>query len=385
MVAPLMPFCSRHGLIESLSMPSTLSPRQQYQAALQNGYLPDAAQEEAVQQLQQCYEKVEAEQLTRGVYLWGPVGRGKTWLMDSFYRALTVPARRQHFHHFMRWLHRRLFALTGTKAPLQQVANELAQEVEVLCFDEFFISDIGDAMLLGPLLEALFARGLVVVATSNEPPDALYKGGFNRARLLPAIQALQDNMHVVHLDGGQDHRLHGTHTQQRYWVDGQHFATLFKEMSGGAAEEGAIQLANRELAVLGERDGVLWCTYQSLCEGHWGATDYIELGERYRAILLSQVPCLSAVPQAQYIARGTEDGSQRVAAGDRHLQALSHKDNGVRRFIALVDECYEQQLPLYIDAEVPLDKLYEKGALRFPFRRTRSRLEAMQRKEFWQR
>lgn len=366
-------------------MPAPLSPWQQYQAALQQGYIADAAQEHAVQQLQQCYEQVQAEQLTQGVYLWGPVGRGKTWLMDSFYRALTVPAKRQHFHHFMRWLHQRLFALTGTQAPLQQVANELAREVDVLCFDEFFISDIGDAMLLGPLLEALFARGLVLVATSNEPPDALYQGGFNRARLLPAIEALKQHMHTVHLDGAYDHRLHGNHTQQRYWVQGQHFATLFAELSGATAKVGTLTLGTRALAVQGEANGVLWCTYQHLCDGHWSAADYIALCERYHSILLSQVPCLSAAPQAQYIARGTEDGATRVAAGDRHLQALSHKDNGVRRFIALVDECYEQQVPLYIDAEVELAKLYEKGALRFPFRRTRSRLEAMQRATFGQR
>lgn len=366
-------------------MPAPLSPWQQYQAALQQGYWADAAQERAVQQLQHCYEQVEAEQLTQGVYLWGPVGRGKTWLMDSFYHALTVPAKRQHFHHFMRWLHQRLFALTGTKAPLQQVANELAREVDVLCFDEFFISDIGDAMLLGPLLEALFARGLVLVATSNEPPEALYKGGFNRARLLPAIEALQQHMQTVHLDGGQDHRLHGTPTQQRYWVKGQHFASLFAELSGVTAEPITLALGARELVALGEGNGVLWCSYQSLCDGHWSAADYIGLCERYHSILLSQVPCLSAEPQAQYIARGTEDGAAQVAAGDRHLQALSQKDNGVRRFIALVDECYEQQVPVYIDAEVALEKLYEKGALRFPFRRTRSRLEAMQRATFGRR
>ncbi|HLR17603.1 MAG TPA: cell division protein ZapE [Alcanivoracaceae bacterium] len=365
-------------------MRNTLSPQQQYQQALAEGFVPDVAQAEAVERLQQCFTNVEAGQLSQGVYLWGPVGRGKTWLMDSFYRALTVPARRQHFHHFMKWLHKRLFALTGTKAPLQQVANELAQEVEVLCFDEFFVNDIGDAMLLGPLLQALFARGLVLVATSNEPPEALYQGGFNRARFLPAIQALMEHMTVVHLDGGQDHRLHGASTQQRYWVNSGHFEQLFQQKTGAAAKAATISLGQRELAVRGEQGEVVWCDYSNLCEGNWSALDYIELCERYKTVLLSAVPCLSAAPAEQYIARGTEDGATRVAAGDRHLVALSQKDNGVRRFIALVDECYEQQVPLYIDAQVPLPELYEQGALLFPFRRTRSRLEAMQRAQFGQ-
>lgn len=358
-------------------MQNSLTPWQSYQAALAQGFKYDAPQEIAAKALEQCYQSLLQHGTPRGVYLWGPVGRGKTWLMDSFYRALPVPARRQHFHHFMAWLHQRLFYLTGQDAPLQKIAVELAAEVKVLCFDEFFVSDIGDALLLGPLLSYLFEQGLVLVATSNQAPEQLYEGGFNRHRFLPAIDALLSHVHVVQLDGARDHRSQGSKTLTRYWLYGEkNFSELFEELSGQAPEVSELLLNGRSIRVEGEANGVLWCTYSQLCEGYRSAQDYMALCAKYQHVLLSQVPRLSAPTKAQYIARGTEDAAQRVVAGDRHLVALSPKDNSVRRFIALVDECYEQQTPLYIEAEVPLHQLYQQGALLFPFRRTHSRLSA---------
>lgn len=358
-------------------MQNSLTPWQSYQVALTQGFEYDAPQEIAAQALEQCYQSLQQEGTPRGVYLWGPVGRGKTWLMDSFYQALRIPARRQHFHHFMAWLHQRLFHLTGQQDPLQKIAAELAAEVKVLCFDEFFVSDIGDALLLGPLLSYLFEQGLVLVTTSNQAPEQLYEGGFNRHRFLPAIDALLANVQVVQLDGGRDHRSQGSKSLARYWLYGEeNFSALFKKLSGQIPVATELLLNGRSIRVEGEANRVLWCTYSQLCEGYRSAQDYMALCDKYQHILLSQVPRLGAPTKTQYIARGTEDAAQRVAAGDRHLVALSAKDNSVRRFIALVDECYEQQTPLYIEAEVPLDQLYQEGALLFPFRRTQSRLGA---------
>lgn len=322
-----------------------------------------------------------------GVYLWGPVGRGKTWLMDSFHRSLRVPARRQHFHHFMRWVHRRLFQLTGSADPLRLLAGELAKELRVLCFDELFVSDIGDAMLLGPLLQAVFEQGVVMVATSNQPPSQLYADGFNRQRFLPAIAAIERHMQVAPVDGGQDHRLHPGTRQQRYWVAnpgrasalGEVFAQLTRGMPTANT---SVQLEHRRLSVVRHGAAALWCTYAELCEQPFSAFDFIALCDRFPAILLSQVPNLSGRQREARIARGTEDGVERVVAGDRQLPALSAHDDGVRRFIALVDECYDRRVPLYLEAEVALEALYTEGYLSFPFRRTLSRLQEMQLQRF---
>src|SRR5690554_1552411 len=196
------------------------SPLEAYKQALKHGFKEDTAQATAVCYLQESYNALHSQQeQVKGVYLYGPVGRGKTWLMDRFYESLEVPARRQHFHHFMRWVHQRLFQLTGQENPLVILARELAAEVKVLCFDEFFVSDIGDVILISGLVQELFAQGLVMVATSNQHPDDLYENGFNRERLLPAIDAIKQNMQVVSVDGGEDHRLHPGDTQQKYWVN----------------------------------------------------------------------------------------------------------------------------------------------------------------------
>ena len=365
-----------------------LSPQQAYQAALENGFVIDNAQSKAVAALQTCYlGLVNKHADVRGVYLYGPVGRGKTWLMDSFYNSLTVPAKRQHFHHFMRWVHQRLFQLTGSENPLNILASELANDAEVLCFDEFFVSDIGDAILLSGLVQAFFEHGLVMVATSNQHPDKLYENGFNRARLLPAIDALKRHMHIVSVDGGHDHRLHPGEIKKRYWVRqsealAEQFTLLAKATNQTCFSNEAFELGHLSINVINKSEQILFCHYNALCEQPLAAVDFINLCDTYKAIFLDEVPQLSCDSIASHIARGTEDGAERVTAGDRTLPQLSRKDDGVRRFIALVDECYDRAIPLYINAHVPLHQLYTQGILAFAFRRTLSRLNEMQLARF---
>ncbi len=360
------------------------SPYAAYENALATGFKQDPAQYQAVQGLERCYQQLLVNQpQIQGVYLWGPVGRGKTWLMDSFYKSLTVPAKRQHFHHFIRWVHRRLFQLTGQEDPLRILAHELAAEARVICLDELFINDIGDATLLGRLFQNLFAAGLVLVTTSNQHPDSLYENGFNRERLLPAIDAIKTHMQVLSVDGGEDHRLHPGEAYTRYWVNNPHaIAELFKQLTNQDGHQQPLQLAHLSIPVIRRTEQVLWCRYEDLCEQPLAATDFIELCDQVSHILLSDVPQLSSKVRDVVIARGTEDGAALVAAGDRELPSLSRHDDGVRRFIALVDECYDRNIPLYIDAAVPLNQLYESGALEFPFRRTHSRLSEMQLARF---
>ncbi|TFH86943.1 cell division protein ZapE [Billgrantia azerbaijanica] len=358
------------------------------QAVARHGFVADDAQRAAAERLERCFHSLHGGAgAVPGVYLWGPVGRGKTWLMDAFHRHLEVPARRLHFHHFMRWVHRRQFQLTGTADPLAVLARELADEVRVLCLDELFVSDIADAMLLGRLFQALFAQGLVLVCTSNQAPGQLYADGFNRERFLPAIDAIERHMQVVALDGGQDHRLHPGQACQRYWVTppGRPSALggVFERLSGGEAASGEpIELGHRRIAVQRRSARVLWCRYAELCEKPLAALDFIDLCDRFAHILLGAVPRLDGGPAMRGIARGTEDASTRVAAGDRELPALTRQDDGVRRFIALVDECYDRNVPLYLEAAVAMDELYADGHLAFPFRRTLSRLAEMQLARF---
>lgn len=371
-------------------MPSN-SPLVAYQQAIDcDGFQSDPAQWQAAQALHDCYQALHQDEpldSINGVYLWGPVGRGKTWLMDSFYKGLKVPARRQHFHHFMRWVHRRLFQLTGTPDPLQALAVELSQEVRVLCFDELFVSDIGDAIILGRLFQVMFEQGMVLVATSNQPPELLYAEGFNRERFLPAVAALQRHMQVVSINGEEDHRLHPGIAHTRYWVATPGLPSvlsrIFSQLAAGRpSSDQPLTLGNRSVQALRHCDGVLWCRFADLCEQPLAAPDFIALCDRFQAILLSEVPNLSSPQRAAKIARGTEDGVERVKAGDRQLPALSVKDDSVRRFIALVDECYDRKVPLYLEAQVPLAELYTEGYLSFAFRRTLSRLQEMQLQRF---
>lgn len=358
-----------------------LGPLHHYQQALRNGFVNDAGQERAVIELQRCFEELERGHGSAGFYLWGPVGRGKTWLMDHFHASLSLPSRRQHFHHFMQWVHRRLFQLTGHSNPLQHLARELTSELRVLCFDELFVNDIGDAMLLGPLLQALIDAGLTLLITSNLPPEHLYRDGFNYARFAPAADTLQRRLKVIEMDGGQDHRRHHGDLFSRYWVaDRTPLESAFLEY----LEEGELttrtpwMLNQRPLPVIQRSERALWTTFAQLCEAPRSSFDYMALCDQFQALFLSDVPALGGTPQQSRIARGTEDAAVRVVAGDRELPLLAAQDDAVRRLIALVDECYDRHRPLSLHAEVPLAQLYTDGHLIAPFQRTVSRLHAMQ-------
>ena len=377
----------RRAILARMNADSPLSAWQH--AVEQKGFVQDEAQERAVWALQKCYEALhdDGHPPVVGVYLWGPVGRGKTWLMDQFHQSLRVPARRQHFHHFMGWVHQRSFQLTGTADPLKALARELSEAVRVLCFDELFVNDIGDAIILGRLFQEMFDQGVVVVCTSNQPPDLLYADGFNRDRFTPAIEAIKRHMQVIAVDGGEDHRLHPGAGLQRYWVaesgKPSALAEVFNSLTAGQSISGEpIAVGYRTLEVLKASDTVLWTRYADLCEQPLAAMDFMALCDTFKAILLSDVPNLSAQKREGRIARGTEDGAERVAAGDRELPQLSVHDDGVRRFIALVDECYDRKVPLYLEAQVPMASLYTEGYLEFAFRRTLSRLQEMQLQRF---
>lgn len=361
------------------------SPKQQYLAALETGFIEDAAQKQAVEYLDQCFFAIETGTTVKGVYLHGPVGRGKTWLMDAFFSSLTVPARRQHFHHFIRWVHQRLFQLIGTADPLTVLAQELAASVKVLCFDELFVSDIGDASLLGGLFERLFKQGLVLIVTSNNAPDDLYNPGFNRERFLPAIAAIKQNMQIVQVDGGTDHRLHQAQAVQRFWLKNNAddpLRQVFYELSKGTSRTGALALNHIHIDTKAYSDNLLYCDFSQLCEAPLAAQDFIEIAQRFSVVLVANVPCLSGAQQEAKIARGTEDAAQQVKAGDRVLPQLAKHDDSVRRFIALVDECYDNRVAIYLEAQVPLEQIYTQGYLAFAFRRTFSRLQEMQKVSF---
>lgn len=366
------------------------TPLERYQhAVVHEGFACDAAQRRAVERLDECHQALHRAGQgagPKGVYLWGPVGRGKTWLMDLFHETLSVPARRQHFHHFMRGVHRRLFQLTGVSDPLEVLADELGRELRVLCFDELFVDDIGDAIILGRLFQAMFRHGVTIVATSNQPPAGLYADGFNRSRFLPAITAIEHHMTVLDVDGGADHRERPGIAQQRYWVGaagtGNALGAVFESLDQGPVTSAPAPLGGRALSVVQRSETVIWCQFTDLCEQPFSALDFIALCDRYRAILISEVPRLGSKPRKGRIARGTEDGARQVQAGDRELPRLAARDDAVRRFIALVDECYDRGVPLYLHAEVPIDALYTQGYLSFAFRRTLSRLGEMQLQRF---
>lgn len=367
------------------SAQSPLSPMERYQRDLQcENFRHDASQELAVKYLQQLYEALLASEQARrdvglgalfkrmlgrdsrepikGVYFWGGVGRGKTYLMDNFYESLPFPQKmRMHFHRFMRRVHAELKQLDGQKNPLQKVADIIAAETRVICFDEFFVSDITDAMILGTLMSELFARGVVLVATSNIVPDGLYKDGLQRARFLPAIALLKEHTRVVNVDGGIDYRLRALEQAELYHspLDAQADASLHKSFCSLLASAGD-EKRNEVLIVEGRKiksrysaEGVVWFDFVDICDGPRSQNDYIELSKEYHSVFISNVPGLGRA-----------------------------NDDQARRFINLVDEFYDRHVKLVISAERPLAEIYSDGKLNFEFQRTVSRLLEMQSHEY---
>lgn len=361
----------------------TLTPEQRYQQDVANGLLfEDSAQRAAVAHFQRLYEALQARQGSsagalgrllprwfgsarhtpvKGLYVYGGVGRGKTYLMDVFYESLPFPDKmRTHFHRFMQRVHAELAQLTQQKNPLELVARRIAGEARIICFDEFFVSDIGDAMILGGLLTALLEQGVSFVTTSNIEPERLYENGLQRERFLPAIALLKQHTTLVHLDNGVDYRLRSLQQAQLYYtpLGAAADAALddsFRRLAdhGGVGTETDVEVLGRRIAARKVAEDIIWFDCAALCGGPRSAYDYIELARLYHAIVLSNVPLF--------------DGSN---------------DDEARRFVSLVDELYDRQVKLILSAAVPLVSLYQGTGLAFVFERTVSRLLEMQSQEY---
>ena len=346
-------------------------------AAIAHGLVADERQRRIVDKLErlQC-EILEQESLSarlrrwlpgksgaatpRGVYLWGSVGRGKTFLMDLFFTSLEIDRKKRiHFHRMMSDVHSRLKRTGDVEDPLSHVAADIAASTSVLCFDEFFVSDIGDAMILGRLLDGLFSRGVILIATSNATPRDLYKEGLQRQRFVPAIEALEMHLDVIELDGGVDYRLRlfeqaGTYLTPADETACVKLAHYFEEIASGTA------ISDHEINVLGRAiktrhcaKGVAWFQFMDICDGPRSQEDYIEIARWYPTVIISDIPVLTA-----------------------------ELDDPARRFIALVDEFYDRKVKLILSAASRADRLYQGTRLEFEFRRTTSRLTEMQSAEY---
>ncbi len=292
----------------------------------------------------------------RGLYLWGGVGRGKTFLMDLFFEALPIDAKKRiHFHRMMHEVHDRLKALSDVEDPLDTVAADIASDTRVLCFDEFFVSDIGDAMILARLLKGLFERGVTLVTTSNSPPEDLYKEGLQRQRFLPAIALLNEFTDVVNMDGDTDYRLRllqkaGTYLATDDPGTRDKLAYFFDESASMQVEADIdLDINGRPIRARRCAKGIAWFRFEDLCDGPRSQDDYIELARWYPSVIVSDVP--------QF---------------DRRM------DDQARRFISLVDEFYDRRVKLILSAAVDVHALYTGNRLTFEFERTISRLIEMQ-------
>ncbi len=365
-----------------ISKQISLSPKERYEYDLkQSGFIVDTTQRQAICQLEYLYKQLierqvkkkslfyklfdlfsSAKQPLKGLYFWGGVGRGKTYLMDIFYESLPFENKlRVHFHRFMRRVHHDLSTLSGQKNPLEQVAQRLADEACIICFDEFFVSDITDAMILAGLLNGLFQRGVTLVATSNIVPDGLYKDGLQRERFLPAIALLNLHTEVVNVDGGTDYRLRCLEQAELYHspLDEQADASLYASFESlipdkNKMEEGKVlEIEGRSIISRYHCEDVVWFDFAAVCEGPRSQNDYIEIAKEYHAVLLSDVPELT----------------------------INHEE-AARRFINLVDEFYDRSVKLIISADRVIHALYSGQRLVFEFERTVSRLLEMQSYEY---
>ncbi len=365
---------------------SVETPLSRYQADLKReGFVYDSAQENAVKQLQRLYDELLKPRPTepkaslsnrfkkwfgkesvnevagiKGIYFWGGVGRGKTYLVDNFFESLPMEQKmRVHFHRFMHRVHQELKLLKGVQDPLVAIADKMSHEAKVICFDEFFVSDITDAMLLGTLFQELFQRGVVLVATSNIIPDELYRNGLQRDRFLPAIALINQNCDVVNVDSGVDYRLRTLESAEIYHHPLDHAASenlsrYFEQLSNDPrCYNGTIEVENRQLQFKAEADSVLYMEFRALCDGPRSQVDYMEIAKLYHTVLLANVEQMGGVT-----------------------------DDIARRFIAMVDEFYERNVTLIISSQVTMAELYTQGQLNFEFKRCLSRLQEMQSHEY---
>jgi cell division protein ZapE len=366
-----------------MSTSNLQSPLNAYQLKLKNQQVShDQHQQHALQTLDQLFHQLlnpTQKKPIMGVYLWGDVGRGKTFLMDLFFQSLPEGiSTRLHFHHFMARLHRELNLAFGQKNPLEGIAKRLAKEYKVICFDEFFISDIGDAMLLSGLMESLFSEGVTLVATSNIAIKNLFHKQLQEENFLATIALFQQNLTEIHLSGNEDHRLRHQGFSPIYFVaEKQKMKSLFTEIVQGDITNQPITICGRTLTPQATASNIIWFDFYAICDGPRSSLDYIELAQRYPYIMITGIPELSSEPYEQIKARGTEDGAIGSGQTGERKVSLGINDDAVRRFISLVDECYDHQVILLLNADVELEQLYKNGTLLFEFRRTYSRLLEM--------
>lgn len=361
-----------------------LTPLTKYQSDIESGILiADESQAQAVHSLQQLFIELQrADQqvgsylhiLTsfskkcfklpvtsiKGLYFWGGVGRGKTYLIDSFFACLPFRAKRRvHFHRFMQDVHNQLKLLGNIENPLVQVASLYAKQTRVICFDEFYVGDITDAMLLGGLLQAFFDQGITLVASSNQQPDDLYRGGLQRERFLPAIELIKQYTYIVNVDSGVDYRLNYFNQAEIYHTplndnSDQLLQQHFQKLSPSVGQEKfVLDIMGRPIKTQYYGDGVAWFDFYELCDQPRGAIDYIEIACLCQTVLLARIPIMN-----------------------------DNQNNMARRFISLVDEFYDRKVKLIITAEGGIDQLYCGQRLAEIFKRTHSRLTDMQTHEY---
>lgn len=349
--------------------------RQFYEHSLsQRGYQSDEAQLRAIERLQRAYEEwvaykaqrasafkrlISRPAVPRGVYMWGGVGRGKSFLMDSFYSVVPVVRKtRLHFHEFMRDVHRQLDELKGISDPLDEVAKRIAKKYRLICFDEFHVSDIADAMILYNLLKGLFDNGVSFVMTSNYEPGTLYPDGLHRDRMLPTIALLKEKLDVMNIDAGIDYRkrvleqVKVYHTPLNAKTD-EELRAAFAAVAEAADEDPRVHIEAREIRALRRAGSAIWFDFATLCGGPRSQNDYLELASRFQTVILSGIPRMSAAMSSE-----------------------------ARRFTWLIDVFYDHKVKLIMSAAVEPDELYTVGTLSNEFHRTVSRIIEMQSKEY---
>lgn len=332
-------------------------------------YNEDPLQLQAIERLQQIIGQIDDNSANakvwslfkkkpdpiKGLYMWGGVGRGKTFIMDLFYDTLTIEKKtRLHFNHFMQQVHQHLRDFQGQKNPLQKVANSIADKYSLICFDEFFVEDIADAMILGGLFTQLFALGIILVATSNIPPERLYQGGLQRELFLPAIDCLIQHVTVLNLDSGTDYRqLVQTHNQNYFYPLPQATIDLDdrfkKNASAHVMYATEIILEDRLIKVKAVDEEAIWFDFLNICGDGRGVSDYIALAKRFDTIYISNMPILTIKYESE-----------------------------ARRFIAMIDEFYDEDKHVIIAADADFNAIYQGQKLKFEFERTKSRLHEMQ-------